>query len=265
MTVGAPKGKTVAEPAPTKRDAVPRGAGAPGGFPGALRTPSATEDSARAHPHLHHQTGHVGQRGGQAVSFGHRVTVTQELQLGWGEADFTGTTQAHGPVQRPGGMPPALTPSGTPPPSSSKGNEMAETHENKDGGGNQTASDGDAARRARTQGPGARGDAVRPEARPRPGWRRRRTPLYRPTQPAIPRRTELPPRLCRVGERHRPHPQQRDPPLSHWAGQAATGGRGTAAGSRPHGEAGTACQAWGVARGPSSAPHGVGSRGAPGP
>lgn len=62
-----------------------------------------------------------------------------------------------------------------------------------------------------------------------------------------------------------PSPQQRDPPLSHWAGQAATGGRGTAAGSRPHGEAGTACQAWGVARGPSSAPHGVGSRGAPGP
>lgn len=47
MTVGAPKGKTVAEPAPTKRDAVPWGAGAPGGFPGALRTPSATEDSAQ--------------------------------------------------------------------------------------------------------------------------------------------------------------------------------------------------------------------------
>lgn len=167
MTVGAPKGKTVAEPAPTKRDAVPRGAGAPGGFPGALRTPSATENSARAHPHLHHQTGHVGQRGGQAVSFGHRVTVTQELQLGWGEADFTGTTQAHGPVQRPGGMPPALTPSGTPPPSSSKGNEMAETHENKDGGGNQTASDGDAARRARTRDP-ERGE-MQSAQRPGPG------------------------------------------------------------------------------------------------
>lgn len=92
MKVRAPKGKTAAEPAPTKRDAVPWGA---------TRAGRGPKGSAHA---LHHG----GQRLDAApapsrgtaertdpASFGHRMTVTQELRLGWGEADFTGATRTH--------------------------------------------------------------------------------------------------------------------------------------------------------------------------